>query len=59
YYFYLVYCLVVDKRLFREIRETNFRPIDEHVSMSETNTFGRGVMHFHGRNERERNCIRV
>lgn len=44
YYFYLVYCLVVDKRLFREIRETDFRPIDEHVSMSETNTFGRGVM---------------
>ena len=44
YYFYLVYCLVVDKRLFREIRETDFQPIDEHVSMSETNAFGRRVM---------------
>ena len=44
YYFYLVYYLVVDKRLFRKIRETDFRPIDEHVTMSETNAFGRGVM---------------
>ena len=44
YYFYLVYYLVVDKRLFRKIRETDFRPIDERVTMSETNAFGRGVM---------------
>lgn len=44
YYLYIVYSILVDKRLFREIQDTDLHLMYKYFSSRETSAFMRGFM---------------